>query len=334
MIHSNGQFTNDAAQTFGEIVPGTNSWCDVYQIVTVSGKTPSPGCVFAQRLEDGAIIQLPAANRPAIQHKGSYTGVKLPAWCPKNDISPAADTIGNLTQGQFFDTGAGTTPNGRMGRKVMVFRPDGTTALPPGLPVASEGAGATGTVSGEAVGALGETHYVGTLTFMPRPGTLVLTAGDLRVTDDGNGHLVGSVGSGNNTIDYRTATYEVTFSAATSAAPTAAYEYAHYHGNLAHPPIPGSVVITDGTRTVTDNGAGKLIGDVDPRGHNYVNYSNGAFDFIFSLPVAGQTPTIAYSYPDVSKCWRLLFDGDVVEAVDVTSAIESYGNSVAEAWSL
>jgi len=57
-------------------------------------------------------------------------------------------------------------------------------------------------------------NYTGTLMWTPvQPGTLVITAGALTVTDDGNGNLLGDIAAGNNTIDYTTGAYDVTFNA-------------------------------------------------------------------------------------------------------------------------
>ena len=57
-------------------------------------------------------------------------------------------------------------------------------------------------------------NYTGTLQWSPvQPGTMVITAGALTVTDDGNGNLIGDIAAGNNSIDYTTGAYDVTFSA-------------------------------------------------------------------------------------------------------------------------
>jgi len=72
-------------------------------------------------------------------------------------------------------------------------------------------------------------QYDGNLAYRPiRPGTLVITDGTQRATDDGNGALVGDVNAGgNNTIDYSTGAYDVTFAANVGAGDsiTATYEY-------------------------------------------------------------------------------------------------------------
>lgn len=61
------------------------------------------------------------------------------------------------------------------------------------------------------------------------------------------------------------------------------------------PVVPGSVTITDGIQTVTDDGAGVLGGDVATPGT--INYANGAVDVTFASAPSNGTPiTISYSY--------------------------------------
>ena len=74
-----------------------------------------------------------------------------------------------------------------------------------------------------------QANFTGTLAYTPvRSGTLLITDGSQRATDDGNGNLVGDVNPiGVNTISYANGTYDVTFLAAPAAgdAITATYEY-------------------------------------------------------------------------------------------------------------
>jgi len=60
-----------------------------------------------------------------------------------------------------------------------------------------------------------------------RPGTVIITDGTQRVSDDGNGNLVGDIGEGVNTIAYNTGVYDVTFAVVivNGNAVTATYEY-------------------------------------------------------------------------------------------------------------
>lgn len=76
-----------------------------------------------------------------------------------------------------------------------------------------------------------ETNFTGTLRYAPVVAlSVVITAesdstGDLIVTDDGSGNLIGDVGSGANSIDYATGEYDVTFSEAVSSAGTITIDY-------------------------------------------------------------------------------------------------------------
>lgn len=80
-------------------------------------------------------------------------------------------------------------------------------------------------VADEAIGALGSTHYTGTLSNIPiRPGDLSFTDGTLVITDDGDGTLSGDTGAA-STIDYVTGAYDITFSGVTTGAVTADYDY-------------------------------------------------------------------------------------------------------------
>lgn len=75
-----------------------------------------------------------------------------------------------------------------------------------------------------------------------------------------------------------------------------------YAGIYVHfPIIPGSVSITatsgTNTLTVTDDGSGNLIGDVDPAGVNTIHYDDGDFDIKFSDSVDGASNIVsAYDY--------------------------------------
>jgi hypothetical protein len=62
----------------------------------------------------------------------------------------------------------------------------------------------------------------------------------------------------------------------------------NYTGNIDYRPVrPGSLVLTDGTQIVTDNGQGALIGDVDGGGTNTIDYTTGAFDVTFAASTTG-----------------------------------------------
>ena len=72
-------------------------------------------------------------------------------------------------------------------------------------------------------------QFTGNLAYTPvRAGTVLITDGTLRATDDGNGNLVGNVNAGGtNTINYVTGAYNVTFSANITNGDdvTSTYEY-------------------------------------------------------------------------------------------------------------
>jgi len=70
----------------------------------------------------------------------------------------------------------------------------------------------------------------------------------------------------------------------------------NFLGNLAYTPVrAGTVVITDGTQTATDDGNGNLVGDVNPAGTNTVTYGNGAYNVTFAAaPAAGLNVTADY----------------------------------------
>jgi len=73
---------------------------------------------------------------------------------------------------------------------------------------------------------------------------------------------------------------------------------AHYTANLSWIAVrPSSVTITTGTHTVTDDGNGHLIGDVNGGGVNTINYVTGAIDVTFSSNVPGAAPIVVdYNY--------------------------------------
>lgn len=71
----------------------------------------------------------------------------------------------------------------------------------------------------------------------------------------------------------------------------------NFTGNFTWLPLrPGTLAITDGVQTITDDGNGNLIGDVGV-GTNTVNYATGAFDLDFTAaPGAGDPITANYEY--------------------------------------
>ena len=73
---------------------------------------------------------------------------------------------------------------------------------------------------------------------------------------------------------------------------------ANFTGSLGFTPVaPLSVTITAGILTITDDGAGNLIGDVDPLGNNTIDYLSGAYDVTFSsAPASGDAIEANYQY--------------------------------------
>lgn len=64
-------------------------------------------------------------------------------------------------------------------------------------------------------------------------------------------------------------------------------------------PLAGTIQITAGSHSITDDGNGNLIGDVDDAFANSVDYDSGAISFGFKTPVpaSGAGITIQYRYP-------------------------------------
>lgn len=72
---------------------------------------------------------------------------------------------------------------------------------------------------------------------------------------------------------------------------------ANFTGTLSYTPVvAGSVVFSDGgDQTVTDDGEGNLIGDVNGGGTNTINYTTGAYDVTFATaPDSGDNIDVTY----------------------------------------
>ena len=84
-----------------------------------------------------------------------------------------------------------------------------------------------GETLGVGTGAVAQ--FAGNLSYTPvRPATVEITDGTQTATDNGNGALIGDVNAlGNNTVNYSTGAYDVTFAAvsANGATVTVNYEY-------------------------------------------------------------------------------------------------------------
>jgi len=85
------------------------------------------------------------------------------------------------------------------------------------------------TVENESLGTgdAATTQFTGNMAYIPvRPGTVSITDGTQVATDDGAGNLLGDVnGAGNNTINYATGAYDVTFTAAPASGDAIAGTY-------------------------------------------------------------------------------------------------------------
>lgn len=92
------------------------------------------------------------------------------------------------------------------------------------------------------------------------------------------------------------------------------------------PVMPGTLVITDGTMTVTDDGQGNLTGDVDAAGANSIDYLSGAFEVQFaSAPASGASIVASYSYDNEanSQVPEIDFQFTVVPVYAKTDKLQS-----------
>lgn len=146
-----------------------------------------------------------------------------------------------------------------------------------------------------------------TLDHSPVPFSILVTAGDQVLADNGVGGFTGPIDPvGTNEVDYFTGVGTVTFldPPATGAAVVVEYRYittyqrgeleqvangisATFTGTLDFPPaVPGTVALSDGTRVVIDDGQGNLIGDVYEAGT--IDYDSGYYNFTFNaIPPEG-----------------------------------------------
>jgi hypothetical protein len=118
----------------------------------------------------------------------------------------------------------------------------------------------------------------------------------------------------------------------------------NYAGTLHADLVSGSVSLTDDAtgQTVTDDGAGNLVGDVDGGGTNTVNYLTGAYDVDFN--VAPTDPIGVFSFDSVAahiadqedifvtKVDRAKLEGDFINLSTVESNFQETVNGVATGW--
>jgi hypothetical protein len=175
-------------------------------------------------------------------------------------------------------------------------------------PVTSE---AIGTGTGTAVvfsGALANDDI--------QPGSVTITAtvsaSPVTITDDGAGILRGA---GGGIIDYETGTYSLIFATApdNESSITAGYSHtppaATFTGTLAAYPVePGSVSVTDGVETFSDDGHGRLTGSAG--GTGTVNYKTGVIAVSFNANVGNGTAITADYVREIAGVLDSKFNDD------------------------
>ena len=124
-------------------------------------------------------------------------------------------------------------------------------------------------------------------------------------------------------------TFTLTFSTAVTGY-SVGTGLATYTGNLAGAPITaGSLTLTDGVLTVTDDGAGNLIGNI-AAGTNAINYTTGAYDVTFS----GATVAVTASYTAASstKNANMQSNADsILDKIDYISLVDRDGEPIVSA---
>ncbi len=167
------------------------------------------------------------------------------------------------------------------------------------------------------------------------PNKVIIEAGTQTIIDDGLGALVGDIGGGTNTVEYDTGvinvdfadpvpldvevlvTYEYLFDAfpedftrteksdeGDGFADT--FQYLAEFDRL----TPGTIEITANGLTVTDDGAGNLVGDIGG-GTNTIDYSTGAIDVTFSAIIPVDVPVYT-KYEYEARFRSSFFDGFIV----------------------
>lgn len=167
------------------------------------------------------------------------------------------------------------------------------------------------------------------------PGSVEITAtvgaAPATMTDDGAGRLAGAAGAG--TVDYETGLFVAVFSTAPDGGPTdvlADYNHtppaASFADTLAETPIvPGTVSVTDGVETFTDNGEGVLAGDAG--GSGTVNYDTGAISVTFDeAPGEAVDVDVDYSHTPPAKSFSATLANLPIEpgTVAVTDGVEEF----------
>jgi hypothetical protein len=180
-----------------------------------------------------------------------------------------------------------------------------TDNLDQAVPLVGVAAGSIALVDSVAT-PTGSGAWVFTTTTTPTAGTaFFLDFVRLMVIDgDVDGVLTGDIGGGTNTADYVTGLVNVSFAAAPKTTTTIDADY--QTGQVA-----------------TDNGLGRLVGDVDPSAANTINYTTGAFDITWdSNPPAGTDILANYtnlaSFVDYPMAGGL--NGSAIARADISAA--------------
>jgi hypothetical protein len=141
--------------------------------------------------------------------------------------------------------------------------------------------------------------------------TATVGAAPVTMSDDGEGRLSGTAGAG--TIDYTTGLFSLVFGTAPDNATNVTANYSHtpptatFSDTLLNTPVePGTVVVTDGVETFSDNGRGVLTGDAG--GSGTINYDTGAISVTFAVAPLEDV--------DVEASYVTAIDGVLDEPVD------------------
>ncbi|MDP6545922.1 MAG: lamin tail domain-containing protein, partial [Phycisphaerae bacterium] len=94
----------------------------------------------------------------------------------------------------------------------------------------------------------------------------------------------------------------------------------------------GSIQFTDGAQIVTDDGAGNLIGDVNPGGTNSIDYATGAFSVTFAAaPTAGTPVTVNYENSTILRPGEyLVVAKDDRELIAANPGVLNAGNTIGD----
>jgi len=212
----------------------------------------------------------------------------LEIYAPAKELH--ADLTGTLAAGRILaEAGDGTLyPYGEVAGEVVGTGEAAATA------VAAETLGAgddtlaafSGYLANPGVdpGTVEIDYTIGTATLVGSDDGLGLISGD---------SLVGSV-------DYHTGHYDLAFSDAPDNGSNVTADYSHtppaaaFNATLADAPIqPGSLVVTDGEETFSDDGEGNLTGDAG--GSGSISYTTGALSVTFAVaPLESEDVTATY----------------------------------------